>query len=198
MPYLILVILWVLFYFLHSLLASLNIKRKIKGWMGSQYIWYRLLYTVFSTAFIFGILVFSSSFDQYDILVKTPTTTYLGYMLASFGTIIIVKSFKSFSNKKFIGLEPHDDLEHNEEFVVTGLHSYIRHPIYTGTVLVFLGFFFFEPTVSSAIHVTMLLLYLPFGVHYEEKKLIELYGEKYIQYKRMVPSIIPKKWGKAK
>ena len=166
--------------------------------MGRQYIWYRLLYTVFSTVFIFGILIFSTTFSQSDILAKTPTTTYLGYMLASFGTIIIVRSFKSFSKKRFIGLQPHDDLEDKEEFVVTGLHSYVRHPIYSGTVLMFLGFFFFEPTLSSVIHFAMLLFYLPFGVHYEEKKLIELYGEKYIQYKRMVPSIIPQKWGKAK
>ncbi|MCH6236098.1 methyltransferase family protein [Cognataquiflexum rubidum] len=197
MPYLILVILWVLFYFLHSLLASLNIKRKIKGWMGRQYIWYRLLYSVFTTVFIFGILVYSSTYTPFDILVKTPTITYLGYMLASFGTIIIVRSFKSFSKKRFIGLEPHDDMEQIEDFVASGLHAYVRHPIYSGTILIFLGFFFFEPTLSSIIHFAMLLLYLPFGVHYEEKKLIELYGEKYIQYKRMVPSIIPKKWGKA-
>ena len=191
MPYLILVILWVLFYFLHSLFASLNIKRKIKGWMGGHYIWYRLLYTIFSTVFIFGILVYSSSLDQYDILVKTPTSTYLGYMLASFGTIIIIKSFKSFSKKKFIGLEPHDDLEQREEFVLTGLHSYMRHPIYSGTILIFLGFFFFEPTISSIIHLAMLLVYLPFGIYFEEKKLIEIYGSKYVQYKKEVACLIP-------
>lgn len=193
MPYLILVILWVLFYFLHSLLASLNIKRKIKGWMGRQYIWYRLLYTVFSTVFIFGILIFSTTFSQSDILAKTPTTTYLGYMLASFGTIIIVRSFKSFSKKRFIGLQPHDDLEDKEEFVVTGLHSYVRHPIYSGTVLMFLGFFFFEPTLSSILHLVMLLVYLPFGIYFEEKKLIEIYGSKYLQYKKEVASLIPLK-----
>ncbi|WP_113923551.1 methyltransferase family protein [Cognataquiflexum aquatile] len=193
MPYLILVILWVLFYFLHSLLASLNIKRKIKGWMGRQYIWYRLLYTVFSTVFIFGILIFSTTFSQPDILAKTPTTTYLGYMLASFGTIIIVRSFKSFSKKRFIGLQPHDDLEDKEEFVVTGLHSYVRHPIYSGTVMMFLGFFFFEPTLSSILHLVMLLVYLPFGIYFEEKKLIEIYGSKYLQYKKEVASLIPLK-----
>lgn len=193
MPYLILVILWVLFYFLHSLLASLNIKRKIKGWMGRQYIWYRLLYTVFSTVFVFGILIFSTTFPQSDILAKTPATTYLGYMLASFGTIIIMRSFKSFSKKKFIGLQPHDDLEDKEGFVVTGIYSYVRHPIYAGSVLLFLGFFFFEPTESSILHLVMLLAYLPFGIYFEEKKLIEIYGSKYLQYKKEVASLIPLK-----
>jgi len=193
MPYLILIILWVSFYFLHSLLASLNIKRKIKGWMGNSYIWYRLLYTVFSIVFIFVVLVFSTSFDQISILTKNPTTTYLGYMLASFGTIIIVRSFKSFSKKRFVGLEPHDDLEQHEEFIVSGLHAYVRHPIYSGTILIFLGFFFFEPTLSSVIHLFMLFMYLPFGIHYEEKKLIAIHGEKYIQYKKTVSSLIPMK-----
>ncbi|MCL6258477.1 isoprenylcysteine carboxylmethyltransferase family protein [Aquiflexum sp. TKW24L] len=193
MPYLILVILWVLFYATHTWLASLNIKRKIKGWMGSRYIWYRLLYTVFSTVFIFGILLFSSSYSQIHILTTTSFTTYLGYVLASFGTIIIVRSFKSFSKRKFVGLEPHDDLEKSEDFITTGLHAYVRHPIYSGTVLIFLGFFFYDPTLSSAVHVGMLFLYLPIGIHYEEKKLIEIYGEKYIQYKKKVASLIPTK-----
>lgn len=196
MPYLILVILWVSYYFLHSLLASLNIKRKIKGWMGRYYIWYRLLYTLFATVFIFLILVYSTSFDQTDILTKNTVTSYMGYVLASFGTIIIVRSFKSFSKKRFVGLEPHDDLEQKEDFVVSGLHSYIRHPIYSGTILIFLGFFFFDPTLSSVLHVVMLFLYLPFGIHYEEKKLISIYGEKYLQYKKSVPSLIPHKWRK--
>jgi methanethiol S-methyltransferase len=191
MPYLILVILWVLFYATHTWLASLNIKRKIKGWMGSGYIWYRLLYTVFSTVFILGILIYSALFTQIELLVKTSTTTYLGYVLASFGTIIIVRSFKSFSKKRFVGLEPHDDLEQNEDFIASGLHAYVRHPIYSGTALIFLGFFMFDPTLASAVHVVMLFVYLPFGIYFEEKKLIEIYGEKYLQYKNRVSSLIP-------
>jgi protein-S-isoprenylcysteine O-methyltransferase Ste14 len=114
-------------------------------------------------------------------------------MLPSFGTIIIVRSFKSFSKKRFVGLEPHDDLEQHEEFIVSGLHAYVRHPIYSGTILIFLGFFFFEPTLSSVIHLFMLFMYLPFGIHYEEKKLIAIHGEKYIQYKKTVSSLIPMK-----
>lgn len=196
MPYLILVILWVSFYFLHSLLASLNIKRKIKGWIGRLYIWYRLLYTIFAIAYFFVILVYSTSIDQTDIMTKNMVTSYMGYALAGFGTIIIVRSFKSFSKNRFVGLEPHDDLGQKVDFVRSGLHSYIRHPIYSGTILIFLGFFFFEPTLSSVLHVVMLFLYLPFGIHYEEKKLISIYGEKYLQYKKTVPPLIPQKWRK--
>lgn len=161
--------------------------------MRRRYIWYRLLYTIFSTLFIFGILIFSNSFDRTELLVKTPTTTYIGYMLASFGTIIIVRSFKAFSKKKFVGLEPHDDLDVQEEFINSGIHSYVRHPIYSGTVLIFLGFFLFDPTLCSAVHVFMLFLYLPFGIYFEEKKLIDIYGEKYIQYRKQVSSLIPLK-----
>jgi methanethiol S-methyltransferase len=193
MQYLILVLLWVLFYFLHTSLASLNIKRKIKGWVGEKYKWYRLAYTVLSTVFIFGILIYSSTLAEIEILRKTAMTTYLGYMLASFGTIIIVKAYKYFSKSRFIGIDPHDDLIEDEAFVTSGLHAYVRHPIYSGTALVFFGYFFFNPTLSSLLHVAMLLLYLPIGIHFEEKKLIEIYGEKYRQYKSKVSSLIPLK-----
>lgn len=191
MAYLILVLLWVLFYFLHSLLASLNIKRKIKGIMGKQYIWYRLLYSVFAIVHFMAILVYSAGIQQSVLFEKSPLLTYLGYMAAAFGTIILVRSMKYLSGKKFLGLVAHDDLEDQDPLVVKGVHGYIRHPIYSGLILIFIGYFLYQPYPTSLVHLIMLLLNLPFGIHYEEKKLISFYGEAYRNYQKEVPGLIP-------
>ena len=42
------------------------------------------------------------------------------------------------------------------------------------------------------IHLMALLLYLPLGVYYEEKKLVAIYGDAYIDYQRNVPPILPR------
>lgn len=192
MSYLMLVIFWVLFYLSHSLLASLNIKRKFQAWMGGSYKWYRLLYTLFSGLLFFGIFLYSAAIEPKFLLRPTELTAYLGYMFAAFGTIILMKSFKHLSLKKFAGLRPHDDLVSVDPIVVEGVYKWVRHPIYSGLLLVFMGYFFFQPQLTSLVHFLMLLAYLPFGIRWEEKKLMEVYGEKYKAYKEDVPALFPR------
>ncbi|WP_373497564.1 isoprenylcysteine carboxylmethyltransferase family protein [Aquiflexum sp.] len=193
MSYLILVILWVLFYFLHSFLASLNIKRKIKGMMGRQYIWYRLMYSVFALIHLLAILIYAAGIKQSFLFDKSHLVTYFGYMAAAFGTIVLVRSMKYLSGKKFLGLSAHDDLTDQGTLVTKGIHSYIRHPIYAGLILIFFGYFLYQPYPTSLVHLVMLLVYLPFGIHLEEKKLISAFGQEYLDYQKEVPSLIPYK-----
>lgn len=191
MSYLILVLLWVFFYFFHSVFASLNIKRKFKAVMGRYYLWYRLLYSIFATGHFLLIFVYSATLIEQRMLNQSPLLTYIGYMLAGLGTIILVKSFKHFSYLRFVGLTLHDDLKEKELLITKGIHEYVRHPIYTGLILIFLGYFFYHPYPSSMVHFIMLLAYLPIGIHFEEKKLIAIYGEDYRKYKKTVPSLFP-------
>jgi protein-S-isoprenylcysteine O-methyltransferase Ste14 len=192
--YLYLALFWAVFYFLHTFLANLDFKIWLKIKMGKAYRYFRLIYSLFSTFFFLFILLFGASLEKKYLLNRTDLSTYFGYMLAAFGTIILVKAFKHFSLSTFSGIKPYDDLEQKEVFVQKGLHQYLRHPIYAGLVLIFLGFFFFEPVLASLIHLACLVVYLPFGIYYEEKKLIRIYGETYIQYKKEVPAIFPNKF----
>ncbi|MGY6520730.1 MAG: methyltransferase [Mongoliitalea sp.] len=155
------------------------------------YLWNRLLYTGIASILFFGIFIYSGTIEPYPLLQPTEVLTYIGYMLAAFGTIIIVKSFKNFSGKRFAGLTPHDDLEIKEELIQTGIHGYIRHPIYAGLMLIFIGYFLFSPTLTSLIHAGMLVFYLPIGIRLEEKKLLAIFGEAYKKYQSKVPALIP-------
>lgn len=160
--------------------------------MGGSYKWYRLIYTLFASILFFSIFLFSAATEPSFLLRPTEFTIYLGYMFAAFGTIILVKAFKHLSFKKFAGLRPHDDLASVDPMVVEGAFKWVRHPIYSGLLLVFIGYFFFQPQLTSLVHVIMLLAYLPVGIRLEEQKLEEIYGEKYRAYKKEVPALIPK------
>ena len=73
-----------------------------------------------------------------------------------------------------------------------GILGYVRHPIYTGTILVILGFFLFIPNLPTLVSCMCMLLYLPIGIYLEEKKLIALYGSAYLEYRDKVPALFPR------
>jgi len=192
MEYIILALGWIVFYTSHTFLASLNIKRKFRLWMKGSYKWYRLIYSLYSTLFFFGLFVFAATIVPQWIFNPADGSTYFGFMLATFGTIISVKSMKGISSGRFIGWRLHDDLSDNEELIRDGWYKYMRHPLYAGLILIFLGYFLYVPNLSSLIHLLALLCYLPVGIYFEEEKLLSIYGEAYVNYKKTVPPIIPR------
>lgn len=193
MGYGILVILWVSFYFLHSFFADMKIKRKFKGWLGPKFIWYRLLYSLFASVHFLGIFLYTATLDEAPVFGSMPIFAYLGYVLATFGTIVLVKAFKKFSSFEFVGISPSDEFTKQDQLVVSGLHAHVRHPIYSGLILVFLGYSMVQPTMSSLVHLIMLTVYLPIGIHLEEKKPIGKFGQAYVDYKKNIPALIPRK-----
>jgi protein-S-isoprenylcysteine O-methyltransferase Ste14 len=77
--------------------------------------------------------------------------------------------------------------------VVSGLHRYVRNPMYLGVALVIVG----EAGLFRAAHlaeyaVVMLLTAHLFVIFYEEPTLRRQFGESYEQYRRTVPRWIPR------
>ena len=79
-----------------------------------------------------------------------------------------------------------------------GLHKYVRHPLYFGTLLFVWGLFLLLPAVSNLIAVVTLTLYVLIGIRLEETKLFSEYGEAYRRYSKTVPMLIPRVFTKNK
>lgn len=189
MQYILLTLSWTVFYTLHSLLASSKLKRILRVKIGSAFKWYRLFYSAFSLVLITGIMFQSALIPKMILISKGTFTIYLGYLFAAFGTIILVKSAKKIALSNFIGFNASE--QKPEKLVISGIYSKIRHPLYAGLILVFLGYFFFSGSVTAAVHLACLLVYLPFGIYFEEKNLIDLFGDQYKVYRVKVPAILP-------
>ena len=82
------------------------------------------------------------------------------------------------------------------ELKINGIHRFVRHPLYTGTILVVWGFFFVFPYLNNLIAVVLLTLYVIVGIRFEEKKLIAEFGEQYNHYMKKVPSLFPNIMGR--
>lgn len=189
MDYLLLALSWTLFYTLHSCFAGSKLKRFFRGKIGMTIKWYRLIYSLGSILFFLGILLQSALIPTFQIFTKGSITEYLAYVFAGFGTIIMVKSVKQISLSRFLGFS--SESVPGEELVVSGLYSKVRHPLYAGLVLIFVGYFLFAGTAAAALHLICLALYIPIGIYFEEKNLMASYGQTYRKYQEKVPPFFP-------
>jgi protein-S-isoprenylcysteine O-methyltransferase Ste14 len=72
-----------------------------------------------------------------------------------------------------------------------GIHKYIRHPLYLGTLLWIWGLFFIFPMLNNLIAVVIITGYVLIGIRLEEKKLLAEYGNLYADYISKVPMLVP-------
>jgi protein-S-isoprenylcysteine O-methyltransferase Ste14 len=184
MNYLILASGWVVYFLLHSLLASTGVKARVQPHMGR---YYRLVYSVLATAGLVALLVLNGSFESPKLFESIGLVRYLSLMFTTFGVMAMQLAFRQYRLKSFLGFA-----EEKDELKIEGILKSVRHPIYSGLILVTLGFFLFIPTMATTVSCGCILLYLPIGIYLEEKKLIAVFGEKYLRYKEQVPSLFPR------
>jgi len=192
MDFILLALSWAIFYSLHSIMAASKLKRILEVKLGKAYKWYRLFYSFLSAVLFLGIVI-QSLFIQNQILIpKSPFLNYVGYMMAALGTIIAIKASKEISLSSFLGTNLDHLSKTGEKLIITGWYARMRHPLYFGLILIFLGYFLVAGSMTAGIHLLCLLIYLPFGIYYEEQNLIALFGDDYREYQQKVPSVFPR------
>jgi methanethiol S-methyltransferase len=76
--------------------------------------------------------------------------------------------------------------------ITTGIYRIVRHPIYSGTLILFLGLILFHSSALSFLYFPASILLYWIMTYFEEKDLIRMFGEEYLLYKQKVKSrIIP-------
>jgi protein-S-isoprenylcysteine O-methyltransferase Ste14 len=188
--------LWIVYCVLHSVLASVSLKKSLQQSMKKGYQYYRLYYTVFAFAGLVGLiwmLVNMQSKQLFElsswILISGLVISFAGLMLM---IICIQKYFLSLS-----GVEKALNEEHANKLIISGVHKYIRHPLYLGTFAFIWGLFLLLPNLSFLIVNAVITIYTLIGIELEEQKLITEFGDDYRQYQQNVPKIMPQfKFGK--
>ena len=191
----ILSLIWVVYFAIHSGLASLSAKRFVAAKWPDFMPYYRLIFNAVSLLLLIPPLWFSHSLDGPMLWKWDGAWFFVANGLAVLAAIGFYWSLNYYDSSEFTGLrqlrEGAKGVEEQEHFVISPLHRFVRHPWYfLGLVIIW------TRDMNAAFLVTAIAvsIYFVIGSKLEERKLIVYYGDPYRLYMERVPGLLPLPW----
>ncbi|MFX1507130.1 MAG: methyltransferase family protein [Promethearchaeota archaeon] len=140
--------------------------------------------------FLVNPFLFVLALQEHEILLVTrvDALSWIGLVVYFLAAIIIILARVNLGKQGTGTLIVRED----HELITTGLYKYLRHPMYSGTLLGVIGF----ALVSQSIFISLITFILYFWIFnkriiYEEQLLEKTFGEKYQKYKASSYRLIP-------
>lgn len=188
---LIMVAYFVIFGFVHSILADPRPKvlaRHIFGDASDR--WYRAAYVILALIMVipfFYILAFLPDRVLYAVRAPWKWLMIAGQALAALGALIALWQTNI---SYFFGLPQLQGKKSAGGLVTAGFYCHLRNPLFLFGII-FLWLFPFM-TLSLLIFNILATIYFYVGAVHEERSLINEFGEEYRKYRQKVPMFIPK------
>jgi protein-S-isoprenylcysteine O-methyltransferase Ste14 len=193
------------FSLLHTALASYRFKASASQLLGESTATaiYRLAFNVIAALSIAPALYLSLTLPDRELYQIPEPWNYLALLVQVLAGLGIVYSLYQLDLPFFVGLRQLFGLTGSAaaaalnststaRLVTAGLHRYVRHPLYTTSLIVL---YLVSPmTVNRLAFVIGVHLYFFVGSIFEERKLVCEFGEAYRQYQRKVPRLLPRPW----
>ena len=187
----VLLLAWLLYFYLHSLLAATSVKAFFaKKFALRSPRTYRIGYNIIGLAGILLLFYFQFIIPSTILFTTGFITNCIAFSLLLLGLIIMIVAIRNYDWKSFIGITD----EKNYALVIAGMNRHVRHPLYSGTMLFVMGYFMWQPYFKNLMLMILMWAYLAIGIIYEERKLVKLYGDVYKNYQKKVKKMIPFIW----
>ena len=181
---------WSLYAFIHSLTASVACKNFAHQHWPTLFASYRLAYNVLA-----GLLLIPIALIAYH----QPGPVLWQWQGAAAWvingiTLLIFLSFlrhgAGYNLGEFLGLRPAVE-KPTPQLVISDWHRHVRHPWYSlGLALIWSR----DMNAAGLTSAGAMTLYFIIGSRYEEAKLVSEFGERYREYQKRVPALIPLPW----
>ena len=134
--------------------------------------------------------------DPGNILLKIPENfDKIYFVFYIFSNLFLIISVLQFDISEFIGVSQiikffKKSKKNNQKLNSSFLYKYIRHPMYLGIILVYIS----SHTIFTQlffINLISLIVYIEIGSYYEEKTLVEKFGENYSKYQNSTYKYFP-------
>jgi len=103
----------------------------------------------------------------------------IGLVFAFIGILIVTVALIQLSKN----LTPFPTAKDGSQLIKTDLYKFVRHPIYTGIILMVFGYGIYKESIWKMLVAVVLLILFYFKLEYEEGLLMERYAE-YKDYKK--------------
>jgi len=175
----------------HSITASVGAKDWVRRALGETGVrFYRLAYNIFSIISFAPILWLMAMLPD-RVLYRIPAPwVYLSLAGQIAATVMLVVGVLQTDTLLFIGLRQlFERQERSSRLVTRGLYRWMRHPLYTAGLL----FIWLTPVMSqnSLVVIIAATIYIILGAFFEERKLIQEFGQAYEKYRTETPMLVP-------
>ncbi len=179
---------------LHSLLAARRLKRWAeRRWGVGARRHYRLFYSLLAGLTLLPPLALVALLPDAPLYAIPLPWSLLTGLLQLAGLAGLVYAVTQTGALRFVGLDTTLDegaLQRPAPFVERGLYRWVRHPLYTCSLL----FLWLTPVMTCNLLALNLgvTAYFIIGSRFEEDKLLDEFGEAYAAYRRRTPAFIPR------
>jgi protein-S-isoprenylcysteine O-methyltransferase Ste14 len=177
----------------HSLLASLRVKRWARRVFGDSVDrWYRAVYVLFALASFAPIPLLLLVLPDRVLYVVPSPWRWLMMLLQLAGAVGAAAAILTTGAFRFVGLAQVlvGRSEESGPLQVRGLYCYVRHPSYFFSLIII----WLTPlmTLNLLTLYVLFTLYFYVGSVHEEGRLVAEFGGAYEEYRRYVPRLIPR------
>jgi protein-S-isoprenylcysteine O-methyltransferase Ste14 len=181
---------WVIFglyWFISS--SSVKSTQETRGWLAGN--WHGILLLIgglflSNLPFLAKVGVFISSLT----ILLIPSSIIINVVIIVFavtGLIVALIARRTLAGNWSRAVAFKED----HELITTGLYHYVRHPIYTGVLLMILATALSVGTLSAGIGFVIIVLGLWFKLRAEEEILTKHFPKEYLAYKDRTKALIP-------
>ena len=191
---LLLAIAWVVYFFVHSLSASESFKGAWRRRFPQLWPRYRLFYNIFATVSLLGPLSALGLMDNTDLLLPRPPVVGWGLdTLCVCAIAAMIWSARRYDMGAFTGVRPviasaRTVFDDGAPLNVSGFNRYVRHPWYAFALVIVWSRPLDIGWLISALAITA---YIVVGSRFKERKLVNVYGARYVAYQREVNAFLP-------
>ncbi len=182
---------------IHSLMATMWVKKRVYHYLEPQQ--YRLIYTILSVVLTIPIPIIWGMGRHYSPLVFVVPHPYalISYLIVLSSAVLFVLAAMQTELFEFLGLNAiFMGRGSNPRLNTDGFYNVTRHPMYFFTIIIIWAF-----PVMKMIDLVgngFITLYFVIGAWFEEQKMVEEFGQEYLEYQSKVSMFIPVKWFKKK
>ncbi len=187
---------FIFFALLHSLMAATYLKGFFTRWCGLNCYnkYYRLVYTILSMVSIVPVIYFL--FTDSSLIWSAPAwLAFVLYFIKGLASIGFLYSIWQIDGLHFLGIRQlkvqhgRQAIQLSDALVTTGVFGLCRHPLYFFSML----FLWASPTMywHALVFTILTSVYFVIGSYWEEAKMLQQFGTPYRRYQQQVPRFIP-------
>jgi len=193
---LIMVVYFVLFAAVHSLLADARAKKAARNRLGDAAdSWYRLAYTVLSLVMVLPFFYILAFLQDKTLYVVPLPWSYMMDAMQILALLAILVALRQTGIFYFLGFHQiyknasRDQMDAGK-LVTNGLYCHLRNPLFFfGAIFLWL---FPVMTLNLLVFNLLSTIYFYIGARHEERSLLEEFGQEYEAYRKQVPMFIPR------